>query len=310
MHTAPRPVAIPANLDVEEHLAGPFTPRQCVILAVTTTLALAEAETLHTAMRLAPALIAACTAPLILAGLLLTLAKPGGIPADRQLHAATSFLRSGRRQAACPPSLPLPAGITRLTAPYRELAEQDGCGIARLDGQQAAVVIQAQPRCLQLADPDETRVALEAIAALLSTQTGPFTISTLTERISLDAHAEQAAQTANYLATPELAALAARQASYLQNLAGERDLWHRRHLITIRETGPAAPTRAAHRAHAAAQLLESVGINARILDPAELTALLSAACNPRRSAGPTRLAPLDRPVTTSSDATEPHGTQE
>ena len=50
MHTTPpRPVAIPADLEVEERLAGPFTARQCAILAVTAAAALAEGEALHTA---------------------------------------------------------------------------------------------------------------------------------------------------------------------------------------------------------------------------------------------------------------------
>lgn len=297
MHTAPpRPVAIPTNLEVEDRLAGPFTARQCMILAVTAAVALAEAEALHTGLRLASTVIAACTAPLILAGLLLALAKPGGIPADRLAYAAIRFLRSGRRQAACPPHLAPPAGISRLAPLYRGLAEQDGCGIAVLDGQQAAVVIEARPRCLQLADADEIRAALAAIGTLVSAQSGPFTISTLTERVSLDAHAEQAGETASRLATPELSALAARQAEYLRNVADERELWHRRHLITIRESGPGAAARAGHRAQAAAQLLESCGMSARVLDPGELTALLTAACDPRRAAAPRRLAPSDRVV--------------
>lgn len=304
MHSAPpRPVPVPANLDVEEHLLGPLTARQCVILAITAAAGLAEAEALHAAAHLTVSLVAAGTLPLLLVGLLLALAKPGGIPADRQLRSLIRFLRSGRRQAACPPDFRPPSGINRLAAPYLALGEQDGCAIVHTNRDQAAVVIQTQPRCLQLADPDETRSMLAAIGTLLSAQTGPFAISTITERVSLDAHAAQAAEIARALTPPGLADLAAREGGFLRDLAAERDLWHRRHLITIREVGPGAAARAAHRAHGTATLLESCGISARILEAPELTALLTAACDPHRSAAPFELAPPDQPITATFTVT-------
>ncbi|MBR7839430.1 PrgI family protein [Actinospica durhamensis] len=305
MKTAsPRPVPVPANIEVEARLAGPFTARQCAILAISAAFVLAEGEVLHTILGLSPVVVVGAVAPVVFAGCLLALVRPGGVPADRLLRGAIRYARTGRRRADVPEHLPLPAGIARLAPLYRRIAELDGTGVVELDGLEAAVVIEAQPRCLQLADADEARAALAAIGTVLSAHSGPFSISTLTERVSLDERAQVAAEVAEHLSTPQLADLARRQATYLRGLADGGDLWRRRHLITVREAGAGAAARAAHRARAAAQLFEACGIKAHVLDPAESTALLTVACAPERSAGPRRLAPPGRPITAGLEILE------
>jgi hypothetical protein len=305
MNTAsPRPVPVPANIEVDARLAGPFTARQCAILATTAAIALAAGEVLHVALRLPPLVVIVAVALVAFAGCLLALVKPGGVPADRLLRAALKHVRTGRRRADVPERLPLPAGLSRLAPLYRQILELDGAGVVELDGLEAAVVIEARPRCLQLADADEARAALAAIGTVLAAQSGPFSISTLTERVSLDERARVAAEVAEHLSTPQIADLARRQAEHLRNLAGGRELWQRRHLIMLREAGAGAAARAVHRAWATAQLFEACGIKAHMLDPAELTALLTAACAPERSAGPRRLAPPDRPITARLDIQE------
>lgn len=302
--SSPRPVPVPANIEVDARLAGPFTARQCAILAATAAIALAEGEVLHAASRLSPALVVASVAPVAFAGCLLALVKPGGVPADRLLRAALRYLRVGHKQADVPQYLPLPAGITRLAPLYRQITDVDGAGVVELDGQEAAVVIEAQPRCLQLVDPDEARAVLAMIGTVLGAQSGPFSISTLTERVSLDDRARAAAEAAERLTTPQLADLARRHAAYLRDLADGREVWRRRHLIAVRESGADAAARAAHRARATTQLSESCGIKARVLDPSELTALLAAACDPERSLFPRRLAPPGSAVTARLDILE------
>ena len=294
----PSPVPVPADIKVEARILGPLNARQCAILATTAAITLALGEAMRATGHPSPAAIITAVAPLVFAGCLLALAKPGGVPADRLLSAAVRYRRTGRRQANAPQHLPLPAGIARLAPVYQQIGEVDGAGLVHLDGQQIAVVIEVQPRCLQLADADEARATLVAVGTVLAAQSGSFSISTLTERVSLDEHAQLAAEAAQRLATPQLVELAGRQAEHLRELAGAHDVWRRRHLITVRETGCAgAAARAAHRARATAQLLESCGIKAHLLDPAELTALLTAACAPERSAVPRRLTPPGCPVT-------------
>jgi hypothetical protein len=198
--------------------------------------------------------------------------------------------------------------VARLAPLGRDSTEPDGAGIAALDGQRCAAVIEAAPVCLQLADPHEAQTALDAIGQILSAQTGPFSISTLTERISLEPYAAQAAAIAEQLATPELAEFAARQAAHLREIAEERDLWHRRVLLTLHDTGTGAPARLAHRAQATADLLGACAMPARVLDGAELTALAAAACDPRRTPAPRRLTPPDATVTAAPATTEALGT--
>ncbi|WP_034266632.1 PrgI family protein [Actinospica robiniae] len=303
MNTAsPRPVPVPANIEVDARLAGPFTARQCAILATTAAITLGEGEVLHVALRLPPLVVIGAVAPVVFAGCLLALVKPGGVPADRLLRAALKYVRTGRRRADVPERLPVPAGISRLGLLYRQVLELDGAGVVELDGQEVAVVIEARPRCLQLADADEARAVLAAIGTVLAAQSGPFSISTLTQRVSLDERAQATA--AEHLSTAQLTDFALRQAEYLRDLADGREVWQRRHLITIREAGGSAVARAAHRARATAQLLESCGLKAHVLDPAEVTALLTAACTPERRVIPRRLAPPGRPITACLDFTE------
>lgn len=290
-------VAIPANLDVEEKLAGPFTSRQSLILAATAAVVLAVGEVARRTAHCSPLTLAGCTAPLIFAGLVLAVVKPGGVPADALLASGARYLHAGRRHANAPDRTSLPPRTKRLRPLYKSITGHDDIGIVELDGGEVAVVLEVEPVCLDLIDAAEATDALSALGQILATQTGPATTSTVTVRIDLTEHAEAAAGLAAQLPTPQLRELALAQAGHLRELAEDRQLWQRRHLITVRHTGPGAQSVASNRARALADALSASGINAAVLNPAELTGLLLTACDPQRTHSVAALAPPDEPVT-------------
>jgi len=289
----PAPVAIPADLNLEDRLVGPFTARQCAILAaVATTLWIAA----HALRHLVPQhVLLLAGAPIAFATVGLTLTRPGGIPADRLAAAALRHTLGARRRAVAPARVELPRTVKALAPLYRAVTGANGePGVIDLGSHGKAVIIAVTPACLQLADAAETEAQLAAIGQVLSTQTGEFSITTMSVRVSLDAHADRAAQSAEDLATAKLSALALDQAEYLRQLATQRTVWSRRVLLTVRETGPDAAAKAAHRAQESATLLAACAMPARVMDRAEAAAVLAAACDPAREHAPERqAAPAD-----------------
>jgi hypothetical protein len=285
------PVPVPADLKIEDKILGPFTARQCAIIGVGLAAAWAGVQALASFTR--PSLVAvvlAATPPIVVA-LVLALARPGGVPADRLAAAAFSHVRSPRRRAAAPPGAASPPGVGRLAAVYKSIhCAEGGAGVVELDHGQSAVLIETEPVCLHLADSREARARLAAIGQVLAAQTGPVALYALAERVSLDAFAERAASKAATLGSPQLATFATAQAEQFRQLADDRLIWRRRFLIALSESGADAQATAVHRAETTAALLDACGLAARVLDDQEATAALAAACDPARAVAPTRLA--------------------
>lgn len=306
----PAPVPVPADLNLEDRLIGPFTARQCAILAATGTLLWIAARVLG---HLVPRhIVVLALAPVALATLGLVVARPGGVPADRQAGAAARFLLGARRRAAAPNTVDLPAGVKVLAPFYRTVVGAGGePGVIDLARHGHAVMITVTPACLQLADTAEAESQLVAIGQVLASQTGPFSISTVTQRMSLDQHADRAGQLAASLEAGKLSALALEQSEYLRQLATQRTVWSRRTVVTVRETGPDAAAKAAHRAKETAALLTASGLPADVLERCEATAVLTAACDPAREQHPERqAAPVDVITAGTGNATSERATEE
>lgn len=291
------PVPVPADLKIEDKIFGPFTARQCAIIGIGLAAAWAGEQALAGFTR--PSLLAvvlAATPPVVVA-LVLALARPGGVPADRLAAAAFTYVRSPRRRAAAPTGAALPPGVGHLAAVHRSIHRAaGGTGVIELDHGQSAVLIETEPVCLHLADSHEARAKLAAIGQVLAAQTGTFAIYALAERVSLDAFSERAAARAATLGSPRLATFATAQADQFRQLADDRLIWRRRFLIAVSESGADAQATAVHRAETTAALLDACGLAARVLDDEEATAAITAACDPARTVAPTRLAAPTRIV--------------
>ncbi|WP_051451408.1 PrgI family protein [Actinospica robiniae] len=287
------PVPVPADLKIDDKILGPFTARQCAIIGIGLAAAWAVVQALAGFTRPSLLAVVLAAAPPVVVALVLALARPGGVPADRLAAAAFSHVRSPRRRAAASPGAALPPGVSRLAAIYKGIhSTEGGAGVVELahGHGQSAVLIETEPVCLHLTDSHEARAKLAAIGQVLAAQTGPFALYALAERVSLDAFAERAAARAATLGSPQLATFATAQADQFRQLADDRLNWRRRFLIAVSESGTDAQATAVHRAETTAVLLDACGLAARVLDDEEATAAITAACDPARIVAPTRLA--------------------
>ncbi|WP_051451484.1 PrgI family mobile element protein [Actinospica robiniae] len=285
----PAPVAVPADLSLEDRLIGPLTARQCAILAAAGTILWLAARVLRGHVPNHALLVGGM--PIALATVGLVMARPGGIPADRLAMAAIKYVLGARRRAAAADTAELPKTIRALAPLYRAVTGADGePGVIDLGRHGCAVMVEIIPACLQLADTAEVEARLAAIGHVLASQTGAFSLTTTTERVSLDEHADRGARAAEDLENAKLSTLATQQAEYLRQLATQRTVWSRRVVLAVRETGSDAGAKAAHRAKEAAVLLSTCGMPACVLGRGEATAALTAACDPERLHAPAQLA--------------------
>ena len=303
----PAPVSVPADLSLEDRLIGPLTARQCAILAAVGTLLWISVHALR--HHLAHHVLLVGGMPIVLVTVGLVVARPGGIPADRLAASAIRHVLSARRRVAAADAAELPGSVRILAPLYRAVSGAEGePGVVDLGRHGDAVMVEITPVCLQLADTAEVEARLAAVGHVLASQTGAFSITTLTGRVSLDAHADRSVRTAEQLGAVQLCTLAAEQAEYLRQLSAQRTVWSRRVLLAVRENGPDSAAKAAHRAREAAALLATCGMPARVLGRREATAVLAAACDPERVHTPAQLAAPNDVITAApagADETSP-----
>jgi hypothetical protein len=296
----PYPVAVTADLEIEDKILGPFTARQSAYLAVGALLLwLGYAALRH----LIPVPVLALCA-LVVAGALTVAVttKRDGLTLDRYLHAMLRHHRSPhRRVTAADPDTMLGDELAPLQVPVSDVTEP---GVLDLGQDGAAALVECGTVNLALRSGTEAHAVLGAFARALNAVNGPFQFAVTAHRIDLSRPAERCAQLADDLPHPLLEARAREHAVFLRQLADGADLTARRVLLVVREPGPiqSAALTAAHRAAQAAQLLAACGIDTRVLDAEQAAAAIAAACDPHRNHQPARLAPPGTPIRL---ATEP-----
>ena len=287
------PVPVNADLEIDDKVLGPFTARQCAILAAGGVVIWLCYVGLH---RLVPVPIL-LVAALILAGSLLATVSVhrDGLSLDRYLYTALRHYRRPRRHVAPDLGGEVPAGYAPVSLPVTGLGEP---GVLDLGPDGAAVLIECAAVNLQLRSGGEVRAALASFGQALNALGGSFQFTVTAHRIDLAQQAERIEHGAAGLAHPALEERAHAYAGLIRDLGSRTDLIARRVLLILREPGPADASTAAalHRAAQAATLLTSCGINARVLDAAEATAALSAGFEAARTVVPTRSCPPDTPV--------------
>lgn len=287
------PVAVTADLEIEDKILGPFTARQTAYLASgAVVLWLGYAAFKH----VVPLPILAIAA-LVLAGALTVAVtvRRDGLTLDRYLRAALLHRRSPRRRVVADPDTQLGDGLAPLGFPVDDIAEP---GVLDLGSHGAAALVECGTVNLALRSGTEANAVLGAFARALNALNGPFQFAVTAHRVDLTAAAEQVVQHAGDLAHPLLEERAREHAAFLRELAEGTDLTVRRVLLIVREPGPVASTAVtvAHRAAQASQLLSACGIDTRVLDPQQAAAAITAACDPYRDHQPARLAPLGTAV--------------
>lgn len=272
-------VAVPADLEIEDRVVGPFTARQALILGGAAAGVYVAGSVLRPMVPL-PVLF---VAGLVLVGILTVAvtARRNGLSLDRLAGLAAAFAMRPKKSVADASDTHSRAELTRLVPTSCAFAEP---GLLDLGEAGAVALVECDTVNLSLFSGSEARAVLIALGAVLNSIGGSFQVAALTHRIELDAHAERLDLEAAELPGIELQKAAVDHARFLRHLGEGGELFARRVLLALHEPGTVlsgGPILAA-RAAQTVQLLGACGLSARQLTSAEAAAAVAAACDPQR----------------------------
>jgi hypothetical protein len=152
-------------------------------------------------------------------------------------------------------------------------------GVIDLGDGGATVLVAATTVNVGLRTGAEQAALVGSYARWLNSLTGPVQVVVSARRVDLTSHAVRVADAAEALPHPALADAALDYSDFLLDVAARRDpLWR---TVTIACTGDrGAGTEAMRRAEHTAATLSGLGAQARVLDGATATAVLTAAVDP------------------------------
>ena len=309
-YEVPASVPIPADVERPDKIVAGLTARQAAIAVVAAVILWAGWLACRHVLPL-PAFAALAT-PVGVAAVALVFGERDGLPLDRLLMAAWRQRRGPRRLVTAPEGIPEPPGWASVPGPQSPppavlapLWQHIGPdGVIGLGAAGAAAVAAVSTVNFALRSPDEQDALAAAYGRWLNSLTGPVQILIRAGRADLSAAVAALRQAAPGLPHPALEQAALEHAGFLENLAAERDVLTRQALLILREAGNrpggTAAGRALQRAGEAARLLSGAGLQVRLLDGEQVTALLTACADPAAPPQPTgRMALPGRPVTSA-----------
>ena len=254
-------------------------------------------------------LFAALAAPIALAAVALVIGERDGLSLDRLLAAGWRYARSPRRLVTAPEGIPAPppwaiSPRPRRPAPaplaplWRHISADGVIGLP--DGN--AVVAAVSTVNFALRNPAEQEAVTAAYGRWLNSLTGPAQILIRAGRVDLTDAIAELRESAGGLPHPALEQAALEHASFLEDLAAERDVLTRQALIVVSERAHGTGTtsgRVAQRAGEASRLLAGADLRVSVLDGEQVTGLLASYCDPQAAGIPARLALPGQPVTSS-----------
>lgn len=296
MSAARRRARIPANIDQPDRLVWGLTARQLLIVAAATLIAWAVGLAARLLVPL-PVAVALVT-PLLSVGLVLALARVGGLSADQLAVAALRYHRSPRRLVpTSEPIAPPPAWIAAqldagagLPAPLELPAgglDQDG--VIDLGEHGRALVCRASSVNFSLRTEAEQDALVAAFARFLHSVSAPVQVLVHAQRADLRASVAELERHAAGLPHPALEAAACAHARHLDELAARRDVLRRELLVCFRQPRTTRTTTRQdaveagvlrRRAEEAAALLTACGITLTPLTQDEAIAVLAQAVAP------------------------------
>jgi hypothetical protein len=327
--TAPM-ARIPADVDREDRLLGPFTARQTAMLAAAAVVLYVLYEATR---RLPPLVFPVLAVPLAACALVLAVGRRDGVSLDRFALAAWRQSRSPRRLAAMgdlPPSMAGPGthragGPAPLRLPVRAITEMSGAGVLDLGRDGVAALAACSTVNFALRSGAEQQALTGAAGRWLNSLTGPVQVVIRAGRVDLSAAIGVIDRNEPYLPHPAVRSAAVDHATFLADLERGRGLLARQVILAAREpahvvgrsrravtaSGEGAAAQAAGRAvrrlHEAAGALAGAGVTVQILDAAQATAVLAAACDPQATRLGGRLAPPGQAVTATALPGSPPG---
>lgn len=302
---------VPADVDAPDKVAYGLTFRQLAVLAVAAVLFYAAFSALHRLVPL-PVLVGA---GVVLGGLAFGLAvgRRDGLPMDEWLLHAVRHTRTPRALSATdigagavPDWVQAPAQArTVLPAPLKLQADAitDDGDITL--GEQRAAVVAATTVNLALRTPGEQAALVDGFGRWLNSLSAPTQIVVSAQPVDLASQAGVLADAAMAQPHPALAEACADHARFLADLVARRDPLRRQVLVVTRTGAGERGEHAARRlADDAVRQLSGLGVTARTLDGAGVSAALAAAADPYRPPRPGGLAGPHTVIT--GPATGPH----
>ncbi|MFE3205582.1 PrgI family mobile element protein [Embleya sp. NPDC059237] len=285
-------VRIPADIEKEDRLLGPLTGRQLTIFAVT-ALAVWGGH-LATRAWMALPVYAALVTPTAVLLVAVVMGRRDGVSLEAWLRSGLRYLRGPKRLApppdpdtgrddvlpdwlnpewdlhrAAPPPAPL-------STPMREVT--DG-GVVDLGADGHASLAACSTVNLALRTPAEQQALLGAFGRFLNQLTGPTQIVVRAERMDLQPYLRALRERAPGLPHPALEESTLAHATFVEDLAADRDLLVRQVLLVQRE--PGRPNGRAHqRVAEAARALGGAGVTVTALDAPRVRAAIAGAADP------------------------------
>jgi len=336
------PIRVPANVELDDAVIGPFTARQVIVLLITGATLYGLWALTRPFVPVVAFLILAL--PVMATAIALVVVRRDGLTLDRLLLAAIRQRLSPRRRVAVADTIDtVPTWLSDRAHGAPEAASApvelpahgvSEAGVIDLGEGGRAMIAVASTVNFALRTPAEQHALVACLARYLHSLTAPVQILIRAERLDLSQPISDLHEAAAQLPHPALEQAALEHADYLTELGEHSDLLRRQVLIVLRvpvtTTVAAAPLtqlrgqrksasgaaeetlRAIHarllrRLTEAGQLLSPAGITLTPLDASQVTAVLASACSPesllRPSAG---LAGADEVITlTAPDEWDP-----
>ena len=284
---APLRARVPADVEKADKIAFGLTGRQLVILTVTALLLYTAWTALATIVH--PLIFGACALPVAGAAFLLAVGRRDGISLDAWVVAALRHRRSPHRLVpADGPVTPAPAWVSTtagpgdrlpLPAPLRLPAKgitPDGLVDLGPDG--TTGLVSASTVAFGLRTPAEQNGLVAGFARWLHSLDGPAQIVVRAQRVDLTYLADRLLSVAPGLPHPALEEAARSHATFLHDLAGQRELLHRQVTVAVRSRR--GPHHTAHAAAEAVRALAGCEVPARVLAGVDAAARLAASLDP------------------------------
>lgn len=284
---------IPADISRPDRLLGPFTARQCALLA--TAAAVLYGVWWATRPFMAPLAFAALVVPVAGAVAALVLGRREGIGLDRFALAALAHARTRGRRVHAPEGVPrlpevVPARWAKTAGPQPAAMNMPYAGISEggvldLRGAGTAALATCSTINFELRSPAEQQALTAGFARWLNSLTGPAQVLVRCHRIDLAPLAEGLQQDAAGLPHPTLEQAARDHAVFLADLAATGALIGRQIVLVARESQAAhgrrgGQGRVVQRIDEAARALAGAELAVTPLDGEQSAQLITAACNP------------------------------
>ncbi|MEU0558471.1 PrgI family protein [Dactylosporangium sp. NPDC006015] len=278
---------VPADVERADRIVFGLTLRQVVILSVTALILYAVWTALATVVN--PLYFIAGSIPVAGAAFFLAVGRRDGVSLDGWLLAAIRHRRAPHRLVpadepirAAPPwvtttngpgdKLPLPAP---LRLPAKGITVD---GLIDLGPDGTTALVSASTVAFGLRSPGEQNGLVAGFARWLNSLAGPTQILVRAQRVDLTHVADRIEHRAPALPHPALEDAARSHVAFLDDLASQRELLHRK--VTVAVRGRRGPTHTAHQAREAVRALAGCEVAATVLDGYDAQAALAACLDP------------------------------